>query len=320
MQLRSDTLRFLLILSVGLFFTTACDSKLNGNSKNENEEELLLRELEENFNKEEAPSGVLRKINEIIDTISEEEIRKQLFTLADKTALKIINNIDDLKTIRYIFEIEDIERLEDPENFMYFRFLSDNTREAVLKTVGYYITKNVFLNNTNLRMEFINEYDGVSVGEWRGNIYNILRENNSTYEDILSEEYTIVSVNDEIVIDLTDGIDFETDTVNRIFRIVDETGKPVSVQNSLNGYEEFISNEFKVFKEEKLELAIKYEEEREDSKTIRIGMDSNEVTERWGEPLDINQTITQYSTNEQWVYSGNRYLYFEDGILTAIQK
>lgn len=54
----------------------------------------------------------------------------------------------------------------------------------------------------------------------------------------------------------------------------------------------------------------------------KIGMTDNEVINEtsWGKPEDINKTTTVYGTSEQWVYSGYKYLYFDDGILTTIQE
>lgn len=40
----------------------------------------------------------------------------------------------------------------------------------------------------------------------------------------------------------------------------------------------------------------------------------------WGRPQKVNKTTTEYGVREQWVYSNNRYLYFEDGYLTSIQQ
>lgn len=53
----------------------------------------------------------------------------------------------------------------------------------------------------------------------------------------------------------------------------------------------------------------------------RIGMTKEQVVKRtnWGTPNDINRTITAGGTREQWVYGIGRYLYFSNGILTAIQ-
>ncbi len=52
---------------------------------------------------------------------------------------------------------------------------------------------------------------------------------------------------------------------------------------------------------------------------IWIGMTSEMALDSWGEPKDINRTVTNYGTNEQWVYSDKNFLYFENGKLTAWQ-
>lgn len=55
-------------------------------------------------------------------------------------------------------------------------------------------------------------------------------------------------------------------------------------------------------------------------KNPRLGMTKAEVeASLWGKPIDINRTVTQYSTREQWVYGNGQYLYFTDGILTSFQ-
>lgn len=61
----------------------------------------------------------------------------------------------------------------------------------------------------------------------------------------------------------------------------------------------------------------------EDNQRIppQIGMTTEEVRQStWGEPSDINKTTYAWGTKEQWCYSGYRYIYFEDGIVTAIQE
>ncbi len=55
-------------------------------------------------------------------------------------------------------------------------------------------------------------------------------------------------------------------------------------------------------------------------KKPKIGMTKDEViNSTWGKPEDINKTTTRYGTSEQWCYSGYKYIYFEDGIVTSIQ-
>ena len=52
---------------------------------------------------------------------------------------------------------------------------------------------------------------------------------------------------------------------------------------------------------------------------VIIGMNKEICKLSWGEPYDINRTITKSRIFEQWVYSMGTYLYFENDILVAIQ-
>lgn len=51
---------------------------------------------------------------------------------------------------------------------------------------------------------------------------------------------------------------------------------------------------------------------------VKIGMTKEMCDLSWGKPKSINETITSGKKSEQWVYSDN-YLYFDNGILTAMQ-
>ena len=56
-------------------------------------------------------------------------------------------------------------------------------------------------------------------------------------------------------------------------------------------------------------------------KVPSIGMTATEVEESsWGKPEDINKTTTIYGVSEQWCYYGNKYIYFDNGIVTVIQE
>lgn len=52
---------------------------------------------------------------------------------------------------------------------------------------------------------------------------------------------------------------------------------------------------------------------------VQIGFTKEMCVEAWGEPYDINRTVTKNGVHEQWVYDIGRYLYFDGNILTAIQ-
>lgn len=52
-----------------------------------------------------------------------------------------------------------------------------------------------------------------------------------------------------------------------------------------------------------------------------IGMTAAEMRiSSWGTPNKINKTTYEFGIHEQWVYSDYRYVYLEDGIVTAIQE
>lgn len=53
---------------------------------------------------------------------------------------------------------------------------------------------------------------------------------------------------------------------------------------------------------------------------VRIGFTKEMCIEAWGEPYNINRTITRNVIYEQWVYNLDCYLYFEGNILTTIQN
>ena len=56
-----------------------------------------------------------------------------------------------------------------------------------------------------------------------------------------------------------------------------------------------------------------------DGKVI-LGMNKEMCIAAWGSPIDINKTIVRGLTSEQWVYGWGTYLYFDNGVLSAIQN
>lgn len=53
---------------------------------------------------------------------------------------------------------------------------------------------------------------------------------------------------------------------------------------------------------------------------IAIGFTKTMCREAWGDPKYVNTTETASVVHEQWVYGNGRYLYFDNGILTTIQR
>lgn len=56
------------------------------------------------------------------------------------------------------------------------------------------------------------------------------------------------------------------------------------------------------------------------AKQVQIGWSKKLCIESWGKPSKVNTTINAYGTEEQWVYSLSRYLYFHGDKLYTIQK
>ena len=53
---------------------------------------------------------------------------------------------------------------------------------------------------------------------------------------------------------------------------------------------------------------------------VKIGMTETEAELAWGKPKEINVGIYGSSSQDQWLYGTNSYLYFENGKLSAIQN
>lgn len=53
---------------------------------------------------------------------------------------------------------------------------------------------------------------------------------------------------------------------------------------------------------------------------VVIGMNADQCRLAWGNPTSIHRTVTGASVHEQWVYGIGNYLYFDDGVLSAIQN
>jgi hypothetical protein len=56
------------------------------------------------------------------------------------------------------------------------------------------------------------------------------------------------------------------------------------------------------------------------SKQIWIGMTESMLLESWGQPKDINTTVTKYGTSKQFVYGNGRYVYVKNGNVEAWQN
>ncbi|WP_449619971.1 hypothetical protein [Robertmurraya sp. Marseille-Q9965] len=311
-------MRLAILISL-LVLITGCSSPNAESTEKLSKDEILFNELEQFYNENSMPTKVLRQVDLNIVNINDNTIKKKLITLVDKAAIKISENADrDL--IQSIFEIEDIEKIDDTENIKYFSFLSEDTKKKVLEVCGYFKSKRFFLEDKGYSIEFLDEYNGVKSGEMFSSMNELSSQGNFTIENLISLEDSLMSVDDSIIMDSSSEFGFTSGVINRIFKVIDQNGNTVNPELAFNDYETFISDELTAYKKQEEEYIQEMIEEKEESTTIRIGMTPDEVVEKWGKPEDINRTITAFSTSEQWVYPNYVYLYFDDGILTTIQN
>jgi len=69
--------------------------------------------------------------------------------------------------------------------------------------------------------------------------------------------------------------------------------------------------------DERIKKAIK-------NRRVVTGMSKEDVIKSWGQPRDINRTVTSGCVHEQWCYRDvlegtDRYVYFENGVVTSWQ-
>lgn len=55
-------------------------------------------------------------------------------------------------------------------------------------------------------------------------------------------------------------------------------------------------------------------------RSVKIGMTKEMCRMAWGEPKSINETVNSNGKSEQWVYPSNNYLYFNQNILSSVQR
>lgn len=169
---------------------------------------------------------------------------------------------------------------------------------------------------------FDNKYAGMVISGWNSTIFHCA-DFKKTFEEVANSNLFIEESEDgEYIIFRTTEIEYkmhydnlelaiETNIVNdSFFEHLDYT-------HVWNGMGE--SNNTLVFKRPK-------DSDKVDSgisiTTIpSIGMTSEEVrNSTWGEPEKINKTTYSWGITEQWCYGNQKYVYIENGFVTAIQE
>lgn len=101
-----------------------------------------------------------------------------------------------------------------------------------------------------------------------------------------------------------------------------QDGEIWSITNSIDDeWDVWETEDFYIQNQERIAALKDREETIVDLVEPYIGMTHEEVEKStWGKPEDINKTTYSWGTTEQWCYSNYRYIYFDNGIVTAIQE
>jgi hypothetical protein len=113
------------------------------------------------------------------------------------------------------------------------------------------------------------------------------------------------------IINTEDSADYKERTIDSNMKSLHSKGYDIIIEkNKEKGNKYFV----KLLEKEIQPLAQLY-----NSEEIIIGMDKVKVVISMGFPIDINRTVTENSTDEQWVYNNGVYVYLEDGEVTSFQ-
>src|SRR5699024_11134472 len=332
---------FILVLSIPLVScsnidnnTTSNDkSSVNTNDNNEFDEEFIM-ELESKIE-----TDLITSVHEyLVDNIEElenKEIKNKAIDIYNDYVLRYIEGSSSWSNTKY-FIGKGTKEISNDE------YLKDETKDEIIKIGNRVYTE---LSNQGFGMELTPEYDeGIKVGKTSQSVIESMNGSNIEFDSISDDLSGLISLEDNTV------IEFNKFTVRRIFKIIDKDGNvqdPHTVLGDLGT--ELADAEYERQKDELGETKLvdmdKQPEETEDDNLvddegndldegddlnedndiyeddkISIGMTEEEVLNRWGEPEDINRTITEHNVSEQWIYSNYQYLYFENGILTTIQQ
>lgn len=194
-------------------------------------------------------------------------------------------------------------------------FIANSKKQYDIQTIDYlnkkYVGKEVYVKHHN--------YDsGIGSGYYILKNIELCPSNNE--EDIYFKYYALLEDSDKRTYNFLITSDFEEKIIYA------EEQRKIEEENARKRAQEEAEYRAKIEREEreyKANLIKKYGKDNAllilDGQ-VKIGFTKEMCIESWGRPYDINRTVTAYGTHEQWVYGLWCYLYFEDGILTAIQN
>ncbi|WP_409174828.1 hypothetical protein [Brevibacillus fortis] len=261
--------------------------------------------------------GVISGCNSTVEVIKESdvEIEKQAeVNLKDETERELAVGVDLIKSGKLEEAINHLKKSSHYEEIMDYKMLS------------YYSNALLHRKDKNYKYEVFylkgipQDYNGVMHEEIQQQKDNL----NQVFADMIKrKEYEAIK---EILFDSREDSQFSPMYNYSVFLKNEKdylSNARYYLSNIPETYDGVLAEEIKKA-QRKYGTGIIVRDREQQSKIIdkpQIGMTAEEVLKtRWGTPEDINTTTTVYGTNEQWVYSSDRYVYIENGVVTTIQE
>ncbi|OMD43025.1 hypothetical protein [Paenibacillus odorifer] len=169
---------------------------------------------------------------------------------------------------------------------------------------------------TSMQREHKNLYDSIESERWMSaNRY--LDEENLRDDTNFSVISSYVELRTEFDVGIINGEDNYSSLKPKIDsiknEILDYDGEfKEQISEFINGFDQ----EYVIFHH-----ADTSSPEKENDSLPYIGMSEEKLLQTlWGKPKEINKTETKDGISEQWVYESNRYVYLDNGVVTAIQE
>lgn len=259
-------------------------------------------------------------INEMDKLKDENEFAKKIIELLDNGGFSKLSEVDKrLYSIYFVANfLEDSNGVYTDDIGLFERIFygeEDLIEEwkPYASRYNYLITFNNFPKNKNIKN---NSYYCLYVND---DSDGYVEMNFNYYTKVNSEQFIDLKVYDEYI-GKTNLKLYDISNINNFIKNDKLINFVVEYRN--NVYSDIRSNEVKL-EQEKIEKQKEIEEEkkRKAEQEPKVGMSKDDVLAgKWGEPSKKNITDTKYGTHEQWIYSGNRYIYFDDGVVTSIQR
>ena len=277
---------------------------------NNQEDKKVIEEIEDNLEEklEKCYEAIKTNYNydeykNAFNTIETENGKKQAYVTLDKAIKDLLNEVAENYTNTQYYKIYNLfKSIEEKEK-------DDQNVILILNT-----NKSIYYYNDYMRMAKVHEEKGEYAAAY------------VCYTSAIREISTVSSEKSKTALESRDlvkekAIEWLKNEFSKKISEKDYSGLYSNYENLINDSDDELKALYEQFKAEKKAEADNKEKEKRKTEGVYIGMTKQQVLDSmWGSPEKINTTTTKYGVSEQWVYPNYNYLYFENGILTAIQN